>query len=155
MATPPCLLILCRPYLSPPPCRVPHTPLTPQTPRPDNWGAYSCSLYKVFPLYRVGSGLVEMVVGTTRKPFFLCGSKLCDTGSTGGEVLRQHLSSSRFVSFRRKVMGLIKCKMTPARPPPRPQTSARAPLPVFGCVVASLPPSPSPCPSVCRAEDQL
>lgn len=45
-----------------------HPPVFPQTPWPDNWDAYSNSLYIVFPLYRVGSGLVEMVVGTTRKP---------------------------------------------------------------------------------------
>lgn len=45
-----------------------HPPVFPQTPWPDKWDAYSNSLYIVFPLYRVGSGLVEMVVGTTRKP---------------------------------------------------------------------------------------
>lgn len=45
-----------------------HPPVFPQAPRPDNWDAYSNSVYIVFPLYRVGSGLVEMVVGTTRKP---------------------------------------------------------------------------------------
>lgn len=57
------------PHLLPHSCRVPiHPPVFPQTPWPDNWDAYSDSLYIVFPLYRVGSGLEEMVVGTTRKP---------------------------------------------------------------------------------------
>lgn len=35
---------------------------------PDNWDAYNKSLYIVFLLYDVGSVIVEMVVGTTRKP---------------------------------------------------------------------------------------
>lgn len=35
---------------------------------PDIWDAYSRSLHIGFILYRVGSGIVEMVVGTTRKP---------------------------------------------------------------------------------------
>ncbi len=61
--------LCCSPHLFPQSCKCPiHPPVFPQTPWPDNWDAYSNSLYIVFPLYRVGSGLVEMVVGTTRKP---------------------------------------------------------------------------------------
>lgn len=125
-------------------CSVPSPPVC-----PGNWDAYSDSVYGVFPLCRVGSGLVEMVVGTTRKPSSLEVNvvTLFSSWQTAGPTPRISISHCQQFVSKETSNGTDKVQNDPP-PPTGKKTSQCVSLPVFGCLV--IPPRPRPSPvSVC------